>query len=297
MLETQLSNQSAPALGPEKRLLNLFRRERRADEPESRVVHRARSLSGPETLVPLQAGLLHHYFRLAQAERRLSRMARRDGRGNAIRQVELERQRLGRELHTGVGQILAAIRLQLDAIDAQLTSPPAPVSQGLERISKLAANALDQVRALSRRLHPPEWQRLTLEAAIRQLWELSGIPEGFESSLTVEPLARQPGLESKTLFYRAAQEAFSNIAQHARASKVEARLAVRDDCLVLAVIDNGAGFDAARLEAAPASLRSGIGLRSIREQAASLGGRLSIQAGPEGTKLEVSAPFTPSGEE
>jgi signal transduction histidine kinase len=246
--------------------------------------------------VPLQAGLLRHYFRLQQAERRLSRMVRRDPRGTAIRQVELERQRLGRELHTGVGQILAAIRLQLDAIDAQLPSPPAAVRQGLDRISKLAASALDQVRALSRRMHPPEWQRLTLESAIRQLWELSGIPERFESSLTIEPLPRQPGLEAKTLLYRAAQEAFSNIAQHARASRVQACLEIRGDRLILTVTDNGAGFDAARLDAAAPSLRSGIGLRSIKEQAASLGGVLSIQTGHSGTKLEISAPFGPDGE-
>lgn len=292
-----MNNDPASAPGFEGRAANPFRRERRGDDWETRLGRGARSaLSGAEILVPLQAGLLRHYFRLAQAERRLSRMVRRDPRGNAIRQIELERQRLGRELHTGVGQILAAIRLQIDAIDAQLTAPPAPVRQALERISILAANALDQVRALSRRLHPPEWQRLTLEAAIRQLWELSGIPERHQSSLEIDPLPRQPGLETKTLLYRAAQEAFSNIAQHAHASRVDARLETRGESLILSVADNGKGFDATRLDAAP-SLKSGIGLRSIREQAASLGGRVSIQTGPAGTKLEITAPFAAGGGE
>jgi two-component system, NarL family, sensor kinase len=292
-----LSDRPAPTLGPDGKSVNPLRGERRADYWESRIGRRTHApLSGAEVLAPIQAGLLRHYFRLEQAERRLSSLVRRDARGSAIRQVELERQRLGRELHTGVGQILAAIRLQVDAIDAQLVSPPAPVRQGIERISRLAANALDQVRALSRRLHPPEWQRLTLEAAIRQLWELSGIPERYESSLTVEPLPRQPDLETKTLLYRAAQEAFSNIAQHARPSSVQARLEASGERLILTVADNGAGFDPARLDAAP-SLRSGIGLRSIREQSASLGGRFYIQTGPAGTTLEVSAPFAPDGGE
>jgi signal transduction histidine kinase len=61
--------------------------------------------------------------------------------------------------------------------------------------------------------------------------------------------------------------------------------------MVLTMEDNGIGFDVARLLAAPASVASGIGLRSIREQAASLGGRLEITSGPGGTKLELSAPF------
>jgi two-component system, NarL family, sensor kinase len=293
-----LSNEAAPAPGLDSRAGSPFRRDRRADDWESRIAGRARPpLGGAETLAPLQAGLLRHYFRLQQAERRLSRLARKDPRGNVIRQVELERQRVGRELHTGVGQTLAAIRLQLDTVEAQLTAPPAPVRLALERISKLAQSALDQVRSLSRRLHPPEWQRLALEAAIHQLWELSGIPERYEASLAIAPLPRQPGLETRTLFYRAAQEAFSNIALHSRASRVQARLEMRGECLVLAVSDDGKGFDAAALNAAPPSLRSGIGLRAIREQAASLGGGFSVQTGPAGTRLEVSAPLVLDGEE
>ena len=93
-----------------------------------------------------------------------------------------------------------------------MESPAPPVRQALERISKLVHDALDQVRGLSRRLHPPEWQRLPLGAAIRQLWELSGIPESFQANLTIGDIPAEPGLECKTLIYRAAQEAFSNIA-------------------------------------------------------------------------------------
>lgn len=253
----------------------------------------ARSAPGRgESLLSLQHGLLRRYFRLEEAERRLARQARQGGAGGrAVHQVELERQRLSRDLHTGVGQLLAAIRLQIESIEIQLPNVPAPVRQALERISTLARDALEQVRAISGRLHPPEWQRLTIEAALRQLWELSGIPQSSEGSLRIEPLPREPSLEWKILTYRAAQEAFSNLAQHARATRVEASLETRGGRLVLTVRDNGPGFDAAGLFSAPASLASGIGLRSIREQAAGLGGRLDIRSGPTGTTLELSAPF------
>lgn len=257
---------------------------------------------GFSELLHLQANLMRHNLRLQLAERDLWARAWQKKRGaphgsgrGAIRQIEWERQRLGRELHTGVGQLLAAIRLQLEIIASQSRQPPGPVGQALEGISTLANEALEQVRSISQRLHPPEWQRLTLEAALQQLWDISGIPQRFEASLRLEPLPREPNLDSKVLLYRGAQEALSNVARHAGATRVDAALEARGGLLVLTIRDNGVGFDAAGLFSSPPSVASGIGLRSVREQAAALGGKLEIESGPLGTKLEVSAPFSPMG--
>jgi signal transduction histidine kinase len=247
-------------------------------------------------LISLQTSLLNHYFQLQHAERNLTtrtRRLRRGGGATTIRQLELERQRLGRELHTGVGQLLAAIRMQLEVIAAQLPEPPVVVLQSLGRISTLAADALEQVRTISKRLHPPEWQRLTLEAALRQLWENSGIPERFEATLEVHPLPADPELEIKVLLYRAAQEAISNLMRHARATCITITLEPKGSEVALTIQDNGVGFDVAALLAAPASLAAGIGLRSIRDQAAAVGGKMEMESGPNGTKLEVTAPYSP----
>jgi two-component system, NarL family, sensor kinase len=249
-------------------------------------------------LLAVQNDLLRHFFELQRAERELhARMARlrRGGRSSAIRQVELERQRVGRELHTGVGQLLAAIRMQLEVIASQLPDPPVPVLQALGRISTMAADALDQVRSISKRLHPPEWQRLTLEAALRQLWENSGIADRFDGAADIQPLPSEPELEIKTLMYRAAQEALSNLMRHARASSISLSLRPQDGAVELTIRDNGVGFDVGTLFAAPASLSSGIGLRSIRDQAADVGGNFGIESGPNGTTLVIKAPYTPSG--
>src|SRR5450759_5411241 len=161
-------------------------------------------------LLGLQRRLTSHLFQLLGLERRLFAAAQqRRGRGGrkAVRQIEMERQRLGRELHTGVGQMLAAIRLQLEVISTELPSPPGNVAQALNSISILAADTLEQIRDIARRLHPPEWQRLTLESAIRQLWEISGVPQRFEASLQIDPLPWEPALEVKILLYRGLQEA------------------------------------------------------------------------------------------
>ena len=144
------------------------------------------------TLLRVQSDFLRHYFELQRVERSLStrtRRLRRAGGPATIRQLELERQRLGRELHTGVGQLLAAIRMQLEVIAAQLPGPSLLVQQALARISNLAADALEQVRTISKRLHPPEWQRLTLEAALRQLWEAAEFPSASRPPWSCAPAA------------------------------------------------------------------------------------------------------------
>jgi signal transduction histidine kinase len=204
----------------------------------------------------------------------------------------MERQRLAREMHSGFCQRFASIRLQLEVFSAELPSPPANAALALSKISTLAADTLQQVRGISRRLHPPEWQRLTLESAIRQLWDISGVPQRFDASLQIDPLPWEPHLEVKTLVYRGFQEALSNLARHSRATRIVAALEVHQGQLVLSIRDNGVGFDARRVFAAPPSLAAGIGLRSIRESARELGGKLEMESGPDGTKMVLSvAPF------
>ncbi len=245
-------------------------------------------------LPPLAHGFLSRYFRLEAAERQLALRVRERRRGSAwkaTRQIELERQRLGRELHTGVGQMLAAMRLQLELISAHVVDPSAGVRQAIEKISMLVRDALEEVRSVSKRLHPPDWQRLNLEAALRLVWGLSGIPEMYRTEFQIEPLPSEPDLDRKILVYRCLQEALSNITRHSRATSVSVGLAPRDGLLVLTVADNGVGFDARRVLTGPPGVASGIGLQAVREHAAALEGTLEIQSGPVGTKLELAVPF------
>jgi two-component system NarL family sensor kinase len=206
----------------------------------------------------------------------------------------MERGRLGRELHTGAGQALAAIRIQLELISKELPSPSLRVQQALDRIDTLAGSTLDQVRSISKTLHPPEWQRLTLEEALRQLWQMSGVGDRFESTFELDHLLIEPDLEVKVLLYRAAQEGLSNLIRHARASKVELLLLAKDGRLTLFLVDDGVGFDAGQLTRRPVAAGTGIGLRSMREQVEALGGTMAIESGPSGTKLVVSVAISPS---
>jgi signal transduction histidine kinase len=253
----------------------------------------------PETedLSSVQRNLLDNFFRLLSIERKLFERARRRRAGSgrsAVLQIERERRRLGRELHTGAGQMLAAIRWQLEVISTELPEPPPKVNTALQSIATLSAQTLEQVRSLSHRLHPPEWQRLTLESAIRQLWEITGIPQRLDATLEIDHLPGEPDFEIKVLFYRAFQEALSNILRHSQATRIEAALKVDGPWLTLTIRDNGIGFDLGKMQTTPANLASGIGLRSIREMAESLGGKFEVDSGPLGTKLVISVTTYPA---
>ena len=248
-------------------------------------------------LAPLAGKMVGHLLRLVQAERRLFLSARpkRSGGGRkAIRQIEMERRRLGRELHTGAGQALAAIRIQLELIAAELPAPPDRVREALDRIGTLAGNTLEQVRSISRNLHPPDWQRLTLHDALRQLWVLSGVPDRLEAVLELDPLPYEPDQEVRALLYRTAQEGLSNLIRHARATKVWLFLQYHVGRVTLSIQDNGIGFDVDRLLRRPLDASAGIGLRSIREQAEALAGTMTVDSSPSGTKLIVSVAISPA---
>jgi len=264
-----------------------------ASGPQSGSIE-ARADALRSVLNDLEDARLERLERLRSAERKLAQVASQRlataGR-RAIRQIELDRQRLGRELHTGVGQMLTAIRLQTEIVEANIPNPPAAAKLALERISSISEEALEQVRGVARRLHPPAWQRLTLDAAIRQLCEMTGVAGHFETILRIQPIDFDPGVEVKSLFYRAAQEALSNVIRHSKATRIRLVFQQVRDRLVLQVRDNGVGFQRARAVGStepPFPATSGMGLESLREQARALGGKLLIQSGQIGTTLEVS---------
>jgi two-component system, NarL family, sensor kinase len=248
----------------------------------------ARSDEATAVLILMEQGLLARFRRLQASERRLrgavARAQRAAGR-QSVRQVERERQRLGRELHTGVGQLLAAMRMQLEIVQDGLGKPPVPVALALDRIDSLAAEALEQVRTISRGFYPPQWQRLSMDAALRHLWESSGGGLRFAGGVRVGG-ACDTDPETKALLFRAAQEGMSNVIRHARATRVDVALENMGGRLVLTVQDDGIGFDTA----APMS-GGGIGLYAIREDMAALGGKLLVASGASGTKLEVTIPL------
>ncbi len=248
-----------------------------------------------QDLIWLNSIVLEKYFRLLRAQHMLDSRLRRIHRNPGmvlIEQLERERARLGRELHSGPGQWLSAIGIHIELIGKKMPDLPGEIRQYLDRIASAANEAGAEIRAVSHRLHPLSWQSRDLPDALRHLWENSAIPETFQASLTLDPLLIEPPQAVRAAVYRAAQEAISNAARHSGATSISMSLSAQAGNLRLLVEDNGKGFDPA---APPAS--AGIGLTTIREQVESLGGHVHITSSPEGTKLEISVPLDPIDEQ
>jgi two-component system NarL family sensor kinase len=132
-------------------------------------------------------------------------------------ELERERSRIARELHAGAGQPLAGIKVNLELLDGCSASMPEWARFALSRVRILTDAALEQVRAVSHWLHPPEWQDLTTAQALRKLLEASGIAYRFETAIDLAPMPKEPGPAVKVALYRCAQECIANIFRHSEA--------------------------------------------------------------------------------
>jgi signal transduction histidine kinase len=195
-----------------------------------------------------------------------------------------ERQRLALELHDSVSQTLYGISLGAHTAKEALESDPDEAIAPLEYVISLAEAGLAEMRALIFELRP---ESLASEGLITALNKQVAVLR-TRYKLTVDAqLGEEPALslEHKHMLYRIAREALHNIVKHAHGSTVLLRLDRQDDELVLEVRDDGRGFDPA--EPFPGHL----GLRSIQERVARLGGTCSLESAPaHGTDLRVCIP-------
>jgi two-component system NarL family sensor kinase len=214
------------------------------------------------------------------AEAKLRALARQ-----VVQSQEDERARLARELHDGVSQTLVSTKLLIESAEARHAEEPL-LGRALGRLN----SALTEVRDLSHRLRPALLDTLGLPAALQHLareFDESGGPTRFEARIEGEE--RELPDAVKTAYFRIAQEALNNAARHANAQQVSLNLRFEPGgAVVLAITDDGRGFD---LEAAQQRADQGLGLRSMRERAAALGARLSLDAAPgQGSRLQVTLP-------
>ncbi|MGH3089411.1 MAG: histidine kinase [Rubrobacteraceae bacterium] len=233
-----------------------------------------------------QAGAAAHAVRLTVALRSSLEELRRS-RERLVAAQEEERRRIQRDLHDGLGPILASMRLRLEAcLDTQTNGGPseAPLAEDLERLYELVGQATGDIRRLVHDLRPPVLDQLGLVPALRQHCERfhreTGIVVNFEAE---ENLPVPAAAEAAIL--RVAQESLLNVEKHARASRVDVRLERGDGWISLEVRDDGVGMDESLNGAA------GTGIVGMRERADLLGGEFRISASPGGgTEVAMRIP-------
>jgi signal transduction histidine kinase len=199
-----------------------------------------------------------------------------------------ERRQLARDLHDDLGQTLAAARLHLGALGR---AAPQQVQEGAARVAELIDQANRATRSLAAQLAPPMLDDLGLPDALEWLGEEIQRSYGLKVTVVDDGQPKPLTPEARSILYRATRELLINAAKHARSESAEVEIERADDTIVVRVRDNGVGFDASVPRAAKGQ---GLGLPSVRERLAFIGGRAEVTSIPgDGTLVTLSAPLAP----
>lgn len=232
------------------------------------------------TLTTILAGAIGIYAVLAYTVRSFTEIYMRKNRALAEREGELarlsrqllsaqedERRRIAHELHDKLGQSLAAVKLHLGALRKSLPD------QQREELLGIVDHAIAETRSLAYSLRPPLLEELGLLPSLHQLAEMVESSSGIEVRLAMEEGERLPMAVESLLFY-VAQETIKNVQEHARANQIVVSLSRKPGKVVLAVEDDGIGFQS---KGSP-----GLGLLGIRERVEGIGGQLTIASSASG---------------
>ena len=211
---------------------------------------------------------------------------------------EAEAQRISRDLHDEVGQVLTSLKMDLANFQGkcghtdQATGVGCMIRDDINAMREKIDHTVDFVRRLASGLRPPVLDKMGLSSAIDLLArrlegeaplvvevEIGGIPQPLDWMIS-------------TTIYRIVQEALTNISRHAQASEIHIRLRSDDDHLWLEIEDNGSGFDASGMAG------NSLGLIGMQERARLIGGTFSLQTSPgEGSLIKVCLPVRSNEDE
>lgn len=195
---------------------------------------------------------------------------------------EEERKALAREVQEELGQLAAALKMDVDWLAVNLTDVPELQKKRMAHVSATARLIIQTLRKIASDLRPSMLDELGLNAALgwqcKEFTALNGV------ACTYIPTDEDEGfsVELKTAFFRICQESLRNIVSHAAATQVKVSVDANDKEIRLCIMDNGKGFDNSKL-------KNRFGLIGMRERALAIKGHLSIQSrNGEGTTVSVT---------
>jgi PAS domain S-box-containing protein len=229
----------------------------------------------------------------------------RDLSGRLLQTQDEERRRIARELHDGVGQLLAALKMNSSSVTKERTKLSAAARQSLDENATLIEQASQEIRTMSHLLHPPLLDEVGLESALR--WYTDGFAQRSKISVHLqlapdfsEGLPRDLALA----LFRIVQECLTNVHRHSESSSTFVTLARSWNEITLEVKDKGKGISPEIQSKISSGQSSGVGFRGMRERIHQFGGRLQVRCDEDGTRivailpapdLPASAEDTPTG--
>ena len=189
---------------------------------------------------------------------------------------EIERRRMGREFHDGLGQKLTGVSLVASILAEKLERKGLPEAEDARRLLRMVQDAVRDARNLARGLFPMAIREKGLEKALGDLLSQVRETAGIETNLRVLDWSPVTDLAVATHVFRIVQEAVNNAVKHASCSVISVTLSMNGSAHHVLVEDNGRGLEEVE------SAEAGMGLHLMRYRAKMLGGQVSVANRPEG---------------
>jgi signal transduction histidine kinase len=231
----------------------------------------------------------HHYSQLLEQSNNLQEQLRQLSRQILSTQEE-ERREISRELHDVIAQTLTGINVRLAALKKEAAVNTNGLDRNIAHTQRLVEKSVDIVHKFARELRPAVLDDLGLIPALHSFMKNFTARSGVRAHLTAFAGVEKLDTAKRTVLFRVAQEALTNVARHAKASRVEVKIQKLPDHVCMIIKDDGKSF---RVEQA-LHVNGGkrLGLLGMRERVEMVAGTFGVESAPgQGTSIQVEVPF------
>ena len=245
----------------------------------------ARRQAGEESLKKGE----EHYRQLLEQSQHMQEQLRLLSR-QLLSVQEEERKKISRELHDEIAQTLTGINIRLAALKIEATVNTKGLQEKISSTQRLVEKSVDIVHRFARELRPAVLDDLGLIPALHSFLKSFTTRTGVRAGLTAFAAVERLDTAKRTVLFRVTQEALSNVARHAQASRVEVSIQKLPDCICMKIKDDGKSFNVERTLHANGGKR--LGLLGMRERLEMVGGKFGVESSPgKGTTVQAQIPL------
>ncbi|MEY2409338.1 MAG: two-component system, NarL family, sensor histidine kinase DegS [Verrucomicrobiota bacterium] len=231
-----------------------------------------------------------HYSQLLEQSDRLQEQLRRLSR-QILSAQEDERRKISRELHDVIAQTLTGINVRLATLKKEASINRKGLDRNIARTQRLVEHSVNIVHQFARELRPAVLDDLGLVPALHSFLKSFTTRTGLRTRLTAYAGVEELNTAKRTVLYRVAQEALTNVARHAEASRVDVSIQKLPGFICMTVQDDGKSFPVDRV--LHSRNRMHLGLLGMRERLEMIGGQFAVRSAPKtGTTIEARIPLT-----
>src|SRR6202140_458644 len=204
---------------------------------------------------------------------------------------DAERRRIAREMHDSVGQLVAAVSMNLSAVREQSDRVDAKGAKAVAETIMLVGEIEREIRTISHLLHPPLLDEAGLGSALRWYGDEFSERSKISVDLSIPPDFERLPHDMEIAVFRVVQECLTNIHRLSGSATATINMVAEDSRIVVRVQDSGKGIPLKRQQELNSTDRTGVGFRGMRERVRQLGGSLKIQSDSNGTVIFATLPI------